>query len=287
VTRRFLPFLLAVALVGSGCNSQLGRTEPACGEDVITTAIIILAQSVRGAAYAPCINELKPGWEYEHLEARNGRARFWISSDRAGERFLEVTFEGSCDIGEAVETESDDPPIPRYVDTVTEDFHIRVTVVPEGSEETNRDYAAEIVSQIAAIRAADRLVEATVDSADAPTSDRIESALDAARAVLVVGAREVEEGTVELHVRRDPRSEAVVVSGLSATEAVAEIAEPLGVPVYRAAWYYPFENGCVTYRFDARGAGVERIAREVQAALGFSDLAPLRAFGEQVGYVVP
>ena len=188
---RAVVLILAAALLGSGCNSQLGREEPGCDTDTIGTTLILSAQSVRGAAYVPCIHDLKPGWTYEHLVARSGQSRFWISSDRVGVRFLEVTFEGWCDLGGALAEDSDEDHIPLFVDVRREDFHIRMTVVPEGNDETHIEYAAELVAEISATRVEDRLVEARVDSADLPTTERIRSALGQGRIegdLLAVGA---------------------------------------------------------------------------------------------------
>ena len=286
-TRNLLPVLIAAAVLASGCNSQLGRSGLACGEDTIANTIILSAQSVKGTAYIPCINDLKPGWENEHMVARSGQSRFWLSSDRVGDRFLEVTLEGSCDITGAVEQDSDEAPIALYIGEITIDYQVSVTIVPEGGAGIHSDYAAEVAQEIAATRVGNRLVQVSLDSSDLPTSERIRLALDDGRAVMVVGAREHEDGTVELHVLQPGGSVVEVVPGMTPAKAVEEIAEPLGDPVYRATWYYLFEGGCVTYRFDARGAGVERIAREVRTALGFMDLAPIREYGEQHGYIVP
>jgi len=287
VNRRTLPLLLAAALVATGCNSHLGRTVPGCNTVDINSATILMAQTVRGAEYNPCINELQPGWGYEHLESRSGQTRFWLSSDRVGDRFLEITFEGSCDLSSAVETSSDEPGIPLYVEEIEADFHIRITVIPEGDNQNYRAYAAEVAQEIGSSRVANRLVRARIDLSDLPTAERIRLALRDGQAVLIVGAREYEEGTVELHILRPGGENPSVLPGMSAAEAVEEVADPLDDPVYRALWYYPFENGCVTYRFDAKGAGADRISYEVKDALGFLLLAPLREYGEQVGYLIP
>jgi len=287
VIRRLVPLVLATALVATGCNTQLGRTVPGCNTVDINSATILVAQTVRGAEYTPCINELKPGWSYQHLEARTGQTRFWISSDRVGDRFLEITFEGSCDLTRAVEVGSDEPGIPLYVEEIKADFLIRITVISEGDSENYRGYAAEVAQEIGSSRVANRLVRGDIDFSDLPTAERIRLALADGQAVLVVGAREYEEGTVELHILRPGDANPVVLPGMSAAEAVEEVADPLDDPVYRALWYYPFENGCVTYRFDAKGAGADRISYEVKDSLGFLLLAPLREYGEQVGYLIP
>jgi hypothetical protein len=286
IRRLAVPFV-AVAIVATGCSTNLGRAEPVCGDDLVTNAVILQAQSVAGTEYVPCISDLKPGWTYQHLESRSGLSRFWISSDRVGERFLEVTLESSCDISGTVQIDSDDPGVDRYIEGVVEDFHVDVIVVPEGDDGDHQDYAAEIVSAIGATRVRNRLVDASVDGSDAPTSDRISAAIASGNAVIVVGAREYEERTVELHVRNPGQTVTEVTAGIDLDEAIDKIAEHLGPPVYRATWYYTFENGCVTYRFDAAGIGVERIARDVASSLGFTPIAPIREFGGQLGYVLP
>lgn len=150
--RRLTIPLIAMALLSTGCSTNLGRAEPACGEDVITNAIILSAQSVRGTEYVPCISDLKPGWSYEHLRARNGHSRFWISSDRVGERFLEVTLEASCDISGAVPARSDDPEIELFMEGVVEDFYLSVVVVPEGADQSLREHAARVALDIGSTR---------------------------------------------------------------------------------------------------------------------------------------
>lgn len=285
--KRFSAVVVALGLTGAGCASQLGQTMPNCDTDTVTNAVLITAQSVQGAAYVPCVNDLKPGWDYEPLEARSGQTRFWLSSDRVGGHFLEVTFEASCDLSDAGQVTSDEPAIPRYEAHVESDFFVLVTVIPEGSGQELRDYASEVTQEIGSSRVKNRLVKALVDATDSPTADRIDRALDAGGAVMVVGARELEEGTVELHIRRAGEPGDLVVRGLEPDEAVEEVAGPMGDPVYRATWHYPFENGCVTYEFDAEGVGAESIAYDVMDALGFIDLAPIREYGDSVGYILP
>lgn len=285
--RRRLAAVAVAALAAAGCSTELGRTTPECDTDAIDSATIISAQSVAGAAYVPCVDELRPGWSYEHLQARRGQTRFWLSSDRVGQRFLEVTFEASCDLSGAVEVPSDEVGITRWAEDVEEDLFVEVVVIPEGDDQELRGYADEVAREIGAGRVEKRLVRARVDASDRPTLDRIESALDDGAAAVLVGPRELEEGTVEVHLRRGRSPEITVWKDVDPDEAVEEIAEPLGDPTYRAVWYYPFEGGCVTYRFDAEGIGAEHIAYDVMEALGFRDLAPIREIGESAGYEVP
>lgn len=285
--RRALALLLAASVLFAGCNSELGQATPACGEDMVTGAIIISAQAVPGSAYAPCIAGLKPGWEYEPLVPRSGQSRFWLSSDRVGFHFLEVTFEAGCDIPpEAQQFRSDEPEIPLYIAVAVADYVVEVTIVPEGDDPDHHRYADEVAQQLGSSRSGARLVRAGVDASPSPTSERIAAALDAGRAVMVVGDREHEEHTVELHLR-EPDGETEVIGGIDLRQAIEEVSGPLGDPRYQAVWFYPFEGGCVTYRFDAEGPGADSIASEVKEALGFTDLAPLRELGRQVGYVLP
>lgn len=48
---------------------------------------------------------------------------------------------------------------------------------------------------------------------------------------------------------------------------------------YRGWWFFRFDGGCVSYRFDASGGGVETLADEVAESLGW---ATRRSFAEQM-----
>ena len=48
-----------------------------------------------------------------------------------------------------------------------------------------------------------------------------------------------------------------------------------------------FRSACVTYEFDAEGPGVDTLPTDVQEALGLYPVDPLRAYGDQVGWVIP
>jgi hypothetical protein len=149
------------------------------------------------------------------------------------------------------------------------------------------EYAGAVAQEIGSDRVGTRLVRATIDATGDSTSDRIDRALDAGAAAFVVGTLEMEDGTVEVHRRPRGASAATVQRSMSPDDAIEEVAAPLGDPVYRSRWYYPFENACVTLEFDAAGIGAERIGYEVMDALGFLDLGPIREFGEPFGYVIP
>jgi hypothetical protein len=108
---RVLPTLAAVCLL-AGCAS--GTTDiaqtPLCraGDDGAGNGVIVMAQSVPTATWVPCIGAALPlGWDFSALDARNGRARFWLDSDRDGMRAIEVRLEPRCDTAGAAEIPSD------------------------------------------------------------------------------------------------------------------------------------------------------------------------------------
>jgi hypothetical protein len=56
----------------------------------------------------PCISTALPlGWNFHHLEATNGSARFWLDSDRDGDKAVEVRLAASCDTAGTTEIPSD------------------------------------------------------------------------------------------------------------------------------------------------------------------------------------
>jgi tRNA A-37 threonylcarbamoyl transferase component Bud32 len=67
---------------------------PTCEPQSVT---VLMAQSVATATTVPCIATLPTGLTFDGATARNGEARFWLSSDRAGDAAVTVTFAGTCD----------------------------------------------------------------------------------------------------------------------------------------------------------------------------------------------
>jgi hypothetical protein len=65
------------------------------------TATVLMAQAVPTATAVPCIEALPTGLSFATAIARNGEARFWLDSDRAGDRAVIVTLTGSCDTSNA------------------------------------------------------------------------------------------------------------------------------------------------------------------------------------------
>jgi len=73
-----------------------------------SNAVVLMAQSVPSATWVPCLRTALPlGWDFEHLDARNGVARFWLNSDRDGDLAIEVRLEKSCVTSGTTEVPSD------------------------------------------------------------------------------------------------------------------------------------------------------------------------------------
>ena len=104
MSRRYAATMLVLlAIAVSSCSDQLGRSVPGCATDDnpsfgLAGGIIVEMQAVATAEYVPCISVLQQGWEYRHLVPERGKSRFWLSSDRVGDDFLEVTLREVCDV---------------------------------------------------------------------------------------------------------------------------------------------------------------------------------------------
>jgi hypothetical protein len=108
-----LPALAAAGLTGcadDGPNSAITNA-PLCetGDDAsASNAVVLMAQSVPSATWVPCIRAALPlGWNFHHLEASNGLAKFWLDSDRDGVKAVEVRLTETCSTHGATEIPSD------------------------------------------------------------------------------------------------------------------------------------------------------------------------------------
>ena len=104
--------LAAVLLAGcsSGDPNSAITDPPLCsdGNDGAGNGVLLMAQSVPSATWVPCIGTALPlGWNFHHLEAANGEARFWLDSDRDGQKAVEVRLTASCDTAGTTEIPSD------------------------------------------------------------------------------------------------------------------------------------------------------------------------------------
>jgi tRNA A-37 threonylcarbamoyl transferase component Bud32 len=84
---------------------------PTCEAQSVT---VLMAQSVPTATAVPCIAALPAGWSFDRAAARNGQARFWLNSDRAGDEAVLVTLTRSCDISSAQRVSTDEPGAERF-----------------------------------------------------------------------------------------------------------------------------------------------------------------------------
>ena len=281
MSRPLVSLLVLVSLMLGACSDRLGRDVPECSAG-ITNSIVMQIQSVDETAYVPCINTLQAGWDYNHVDARSGTAFFTIDSDRIGEPFLTITLSSSCDISGAEPATSDERPIRLFKD-VAEDFTVPVVIVPEGPTEETLDAARSIVVDMFDLRLRDREVAARVDNEEGPTGARISAAQAAGANVISISIRNAEEGTVSLLLA----NEIVEMADMRLSEAIDEIEDEVTPPSYRGSWYYVFEDGCVEYRFDAAGPGVETVAGDVQSSFSFLDAEAIRQVARDAGYELP
>lgn len=87
---------------------------PACHSH--ESVLVLMAQAVPTSASVPCVASVPSGWRFESARVARGQARFWLSSDLAGERAVEVTLQPPerCDVEGASSVMNDDPDIRRY-----------------------------------------------------------------------------------------------------------------------------------------------------------------------------
>jgi len=277
--KRHLAVLTVIAVFVSACANPLGRTVPEC--DSAGNSMVLQVQSVPGSAYVACVNGLKTGWEYEHLQARSGRSVFSLDSDRMGASFIVVEDVLSCDVGGATPADSDDPAIALFKDVVSETT-LEVVLVPEGSSEETAARADEILSEFDGTEIKGRTVMMSISASDDSTAARISRATAAGAHVIIISIRDAEEGT--LTVLLEGRAEELEVEDLD--DAIDAIEDAEAQSSYRGKWYFVFEGGCVVYTFDAEGPGVGTIESDIQAALGLYDAAALRQTARDLGYDV-
>ena len=83
---------LAAAAALTGCGS-FSDTVPACADPL---RVAIIAQSVPGAAYLPCIRDLPPGWETSGFNPSRDGTGFQLDSDRSPGQPVTVRLTASC-----------------------------------------------------------------------------------------------------------------------------------------------------------------------------------------------
>lgn len=268
--RRVVAATALVALSLSGCSNDLiGRHFPDCDIDQLVSGEIVLqAQAVPTATVGPCIRDLPPGWNYEHQQARSGLARFWLSSDLMGHRFVEVSLRPSCELGGAIRRPSPLPEVDAYLTGSPYVEPVGVTLIPTTADVVW--YAAALGVALSAEDAQGRPFDLRL----AATEDPIEAAEDAAgagRIVLTADEHNAEENTVDLLIPGLERR-----GDLTLDQAIEEIEEHVTEPTYRADWFFVFQGGCIVWDFDAEGEMVASVDEDMQQAVGFYDLGTLR-----------
>jgi hypothetical protein len=101
---------LAVSAAVSGCGVSDARSMPGCEPG---PRLAILAQSVPGAAYVPCIAELPPGWSFASLDVDDHGATLSLRSDRA-DRAVHLELVASCDVTDATPIAPSDEGVRTY-----------------------------------------------------------------------------------------------------------------------------------------------------------------------------
>ncbi|MGY1806651.1 hypothetical protein ACI8AF_04725 [Blastococcus sp. SYSU D00669] len=105
-----LAALTTTAAVACASETTAVTDPPLCSsdDDGAGNGVVLMAQSVPTAEWVPCVRAALPlGWGFHHLQARNGVARFWLNSDRDGQKAVEVRLEPSCDTIGATPVPSD------------------------------------------------------------------------------------------------------------------------------------------------------------------------------------
>jgi hypothetical protein len=276
---RRVAIVAAVALLAGGC-ATLGREYPRCEFPFVDVPIPIVMeiQALPGASFGPCLNDLAPGWSYHHMQHESGRVHFWLDSDRLGDRFVEVTMTESCDPGSATARAHPNPGIQRFIDATEEVLPVSVVIVPIGS--VALDYAAAVGVALAGASVRGRPLMLSLDQDDNPSA-AIQAARTRGRIVIGVDDIDMRQGTVQVAL---PNGETDY--GLSLSEALEEIEDHIEEGSYHAAWFHLFDGGCVTFEFDAEGPGVETLIADVEATIGFADLADLKAQAATAGFVL-
>ncbi len=280
--RRLIVVICAVALLSVACGEQqLGRKVVECEGPSFSleTSFILTAQAVPGADFIPCVEALRPGWEFEHIQARSGQAFFTLDSDRMGDDFLRVTLLPSCDVGAAREVDSDEPGTSLSIEILEDKSDFAVIVIPVADRHlTDADWVAAF---FASTVIKGRHLIGTVDDSINPISEKIASAHAAGHPVVIIDDIDIDGDAATVSLRRVGGEEQ---PGLTYQEALAEIEDDVDVPTYRARWFYEFQGGCIRYDIDAEGEGAQSADRDVADAIGMYPMEEMRKLARDAGY---
>ena len=104
--------LLAVTAAVTGCATS-GGAVPACNDPL---RLAIIAQSVPGASYVPCVNVngLQPGWETSGFDPTQDGTSFLLNSDRSPGQPVTVRLTAACHVSGASPTPPRAPGVLTY-----------------------------------------------------------------------------------------------------------------------------------------------------------------------------
>jgi hypothetical protein len=103
--------LASVLLASTGCGVTATTARPRCEA---SQRLGIVAQSVPGAAYVPCVAVLLPGWSFESFHVDDDGTRFSLLSDRS-DRPVDVELAATCDVGTATPVAPRDEAVRTYL----------------------------------------------------------------------------------------------------------------------------------------------------------------------------
>jgi len=273
--------LVAIVLVASGCNSNLGLGEADCSSVIpdVSSSNILTVQAVPTAKYTPCVNDLRLGWDTADWFAEDGRAGIEIVRFVPHSTFLTATVTKSCDVSSAIEVESGHTDIDRFEDIELQPAGIEIAIVPSG--EGPLSSARQLADELAGVEVDDRPVSYTIDEAiDQPVTARVEVALTQNDYVMIIDEVDAEDGTVQL----SSNLSGAAGHSLDPVEALVLIQEVVPGVFYRGHWYFTFDGGCITYKFDATGRLAETVAEDADDSLGFYPAHELRQFAKDEGF---
>ncbi len=278
--RNVLVALAVASTLLAGCATELGAVVPEC--DRASGTMVLAVQSVPGSRYVSCVESLPVGWDYRNLTARSGKSQYILDSDRMGDGFLIVDNMRSCDRTDA---ELDAEPIPGV--ELWKDVDVRTTVsvalIPEGPTFATIERSDAILAELDGTEVRGREISVEPYAGQETTRARIDAALaDGAHAV-IIGIRNVEDGTLGLRLRGSEAE--ITVDDID--DLVDEIEDVETESSYLGNWYFVFEGGCVRYTFDAEGPGTARLDDDARSALGLYDAEELRQVARDLGFDIP
>ena len=277
---RRLLIVITLALVASGCATNLGMGEAACADSLgtdVATATILNVQAVPTAKYTPCLDELRLGWDSVEGFAEDGEAGIRIM--KSFETFLTVTVTETCDVSNAVAVDSGYEDIERFEDIELQPTNITILMIPSGQEPLSA--SRSLVRDLEAVEIDDRPVSYVIDlDLDQSVSSRLDLGLAEYDYVWVVDEVDAEERTVQLR----SNNSAAAGHGLQPEHALELIEDVVPDVFYRGDWYFTFDGGCITYEFDAAGRLAETVAADADEALGFYPAQELREYAQDAGF---